>query len=687
MSHRIARPRTGLLRRFIVAMIGILAVTAFLRLDGSPVSASTNAAYTETYVVVAGDRLASIARQYCTTWQELYDLNRQALGSNPNHLPAGTTITVINRCGSGGEGMGNGGMGGDWGSGDSGGVYDRGPTAHAQGTVNGSTYYVVRNDTIFSISNRFGVSERELMRVNNLHSPYKLQAGQTLTIPGLGPDPKPTEPWLTITNPTSGSYLASTFTVSGRGRGIYEGNVVIQAKDAYGTVLAEVATTLQGSNAGSGGEGSYSAQLAVNVGQNTPGSIVVTSPGTPATASVPVIYNRIDPAWVTIEYPTSGTYLDSTFTVSGRGAGLYEGNVVVQAKNAYGVVLAERSTTLQGSSVGTGGEGTYSVQLTVNTGSYTSGSIVVFSPGTAATASVPVIFNGTDAWLSIESPTSGSYLPATFTVSGRGAGLFEGNVLVQARDSYGVLLAEVATTLQGNSVGTGGEGSYSVQLTVIAGYNRTGAIVVSSPGSLADPVSVPVTFNSDVQPSFIIIESPTEGANLQAAFTVSGSGGGLYEGNVVVQARDLNGRVLLEQATTLQGSNVGTGGVGTWSLQMTINQAVDGEIVAFSTSPAYVEDRVSVRYNNNGSNQGPTVPIKTFGPGECRVTPRIGAPAYGAPNGVPVDQFSGGEYEADRGVYTTGAYWYYVNMAPGTNGRYVYVKGSDLLSEQGSCTW
>ncbi len=367
MSHRIARPRTGILRKFIAAIIGILAVAAIIRLDVSPASANTSAAYTETYVVVAGDRLASIARRYCTTWQEVYDLNRQTLGSNPNYLPAGTTITVINRCASGG-GMGDGGMGGDWGSGNSGGVYDRGRTTHAQGVVNGNTYYVVRNDTIFSISNRFGVSESELMHVNNLYSPYRLLAGQTLTIPGLGPGPmQPLPSRLTIANPTPGSSLPATFTVSGSGKGLVEGNVVVQARDTYGTLLAERATTLQGSSVGTGGEGSYSVQLTVNVGPNVPGSIVVTSPGTSASASVPVIFDGIRvESWVSIESPTSGSNLPATFTVSGRGAGLFEGNVVVQARDVYGTLLAERATTLQGSNVGTGGEGSYSVQLTVN---------------------------------------------------------------------------------------------------------------------------------------------------------------------------------------------------------------------------------------------------------------------------------------------------------------------------------
>ncbi|MEZ4558272.1 MAG: LysM peptidoglycan-binding domain-containing protein [Caldilineaceae bacterium] len=48
---------------------------------------------------------------------------------------------------------------------------------HAQGTINGNQYYVVRGDTIFSIARRFGVSEYELMRVNGVHNPHFLRAG------------------------------------------------------------------------------------------------------------------------------------------------------------------------------------------------------------------------------------------------------------------------------------------------------------------------------------------------------------------------------------------------------------------------------------------------------------------------------------------------------------------------------
>ena len=220
MLHRIARPRDVVLRKSVAVLIGLLAIMALMVLDAAPVSAN----YTEMYYVMPGDRLASVARRYCTTWQELYELNRHILGSNPDYLPAGITITVVNRCGSGG------GTGGGTSGGSSGGAHNGSPTEHAQGPISGSTYYVVHGDTIYSIANRFGVSEYELMHANELRSPYNLQAGQTLIIPGLGTTPiQPVYSWLTIIQPTSGTYLQSTFTVSGQGAGLYEGNVVVQA--------------------------------------------------------------------------------------------------------------------------------------------------------------------------------------------------------------------------------------------------------------------------------------------------------------------------------------------------------------------------------------------------------------------------------------------------------------------------
>lgn len=46
------------------------------------------------YTVKSGDNLSSIASKYGTTWQELYNANKQAIGNNPNLIYAGTNLTI-----------------------------------------------------------------------------------------------------------------------------------------------------------------------------------------------------------------------------------------------------------------------------------------------------------------------------------------------------------------------------------------------------------------------------------------------------------------------------------------------------------------------------------------------------------------------------------------------------------------
>ena len=47
-----------------------------------------------TYTVKKGDNLTRIAKQYGTTWQNLYSANKSSIGSNPNLIQIGTKLTV-----------------------------------------------------------------------------------------------------------------------------------------------------------------------------------------------------------------------------------------------------------------------------------------------------------------------------------------------------------------------------------------------------------------------------------------------------------------------------------------------------------------------------------------------------------------------------------------------------------------
>ncbi len=131
-------------------------------------------AFAQSYLSVQvqpGDSLGKLANRYCTSWQAIYDINRQTIGSNPNNLIVGMVLTVPVGC----DGSGNSGVY------NPNGVYDRGPSTHASGSYNPPYYTVAWGDTIYSITNRFGLSEDALRRANNLYG--ALQTGQILTIP------------------------------------------------------------------------------------------------------------------------------------------------------------------------------------------------------------------------------------------------------------------------------------------------------------------------------------------------------------------------------------------------------------------------------------------------------------------------------------------------------------------------
>lgn len=167
-----------MLRKLVlVALILMLGAVTLL---AAPDTASAQS-YT-TYVVQPGDSLSKIAARYCTTWQEIYNMNYQAIGPDPSVVEPGTVLTVVNRCG-----------GGSGGGGSTGGVYDRGPRTHATGSYSQPYYTVAWGDTLTSVAARFGVTVDALMRANNLAG-SSIYPGQVLLIPGAGGGQPPQPP-------------------------------------------------------------------------------------------------------------------------------------------------------------------------------------------------------------------------------------------------------------------------------------------------------------------------------------------------------------------------------------------------------------------------------------------------------------------------------------------------------------
>lgn len=318
---------------------------------------------TVTYVVKPGDTLSTIARQFCTTWQQIYHLNRAVIGPNPNVLRSGTVLHVPNQCP---------------GQPPQPGPCNLGPIPHAMGPLNGNVYTVVQGDTLFSISRRFCTTVDFLASSNGIRKPWRIYAGQRLVVPvPTQPTPQPTPPpqrYLTISSPLPNQVVSyPTFTATGTGAGLFEGNVVVTAFTSSGGFITRQAVILQGANVGTGGPGTWTATLNVSaVPPGTAGYVEASSPeSNVAPVRVNVIYGQAAPsASISISEPVSNAQLGSTFMVRGSASGLQQGAVDVRALSNDGTIeLARGSVTVPG------GSGQWQIQLTL---------LVPVAPGTPA---------------------------------------------------------------------------------------------------------------------------------------------------------------------------------------------------------------------------------------------------------------------------------------------------------------
>jgi LysM repeat protein len=367
------------MKRLLFAMLIVVVLASAL---AAPATAS-GSAQTVTYVVRPDDTLASIARQFCTTWQQIYHINRAVIGPNPNVLRSGTVLVVPNHCGGQTPPPPPA-------------PCNLGPIPHAMGPLNGNVYTVVLGDTLFSISRRFCTTVQHLAASNGIRHPWRIYAGQRLVVPvGTQPTSTPTPPpqrFLSITSPLPNQVVNLTFTATGAGAGLFEGNVVVTAFTSAGVQIAQQATTLQGANVGTGGAGTWTAMLTVNVPPGTPGYIEASSPqSNVAPVRVNVIYGQ-PPAGPTIAItsPPPNITLPRVFSVIGTASGVQQGFVVVQALSRDGTVLfAEGSVAVPG------GSGTWNVTLTVPVSAVTDGQITAFwSQNTAVRANILVRFSG-----------------------------------------------------------------------------------------------------------------------------------------------------------------------------------------------------------------------------------------------------------------------------------------------------
>ncbi|MBZ0302377.1 MAG: Gmad2 immunoglobulin-like domain-containing protein, partial [Anaerolineae bacterium] len=279
--------------------------------------------------------------------------------------------------------------------------------------------------------------------------------------------------------------------------------------------------------------------------------------------------------------------LNAPVTISGIGTGLFEGTVIVRVLDFEGNVLAEQPTTSP--------QGNWSLSLTLPAAPGTRGIIYAYSPSPLdgspqVVDAVNVVFGPaqTGPFVTLSSPLPYALLDVeTFKVSGRGGGLFEGNVIVRALDSAGNVLVEQPTTL--NAAQVGGEGEWEALLTVEVDPGTRGVIEASSTspadGSVIALARVPVTFGlPDPNMPFVHIVSPLPGSPLTAELgaAVRGYAGSLPTDTVTVQIIDAQGNILASRSAAVDAQS------GLWLAPLTLAEVqaeTSGRLVAFASGP------------------------------------------------------------------------------------------------------
>ena len=317
---------------------------------------------------------------------------------------------------------------------------------------------------------------------------------------------------------------------------------------------------------------------------------------------------------LTILQPVPGDVVpaDGGVDVAGTAMNLPDDTLTVRAVDAEGNVLAEQDVELGPLEEDQGGS--WSVTLAVAIEGGTAGDI----RAVAATATGEVVvedavnvtfgeLSTVEPQLAIESPADDLTLVTeeAVTVSGSAAGLPDDTVVVLAVSEDGSVVGRATTVLSG-AADEAGLVPWSVSLLIDAPQGTEGTIeafgVRSADQSRVALVSVPVNFGAP--DPFVTIEEPQPDSVLETGqpLTVSGRGGALFEGNVVVEARAADGTVLAQTATTIEAPDAGTGGSGPWTarLELSLDQEKAGQLVAFSTSPrdgsVVAEDSIEVTF-------------------------------------------------------------------------------------------
>lgn len=191
-----------------------------------------------------------------------------------------------------------------------------------------------------------------------------------------------------------------------------------------------------------------------------------------------------------------------------------------------------------------------------------------------------------DIFITIDSPEAYSGVEGTsFTLSGTGAGLPEGNVAVQVTGN-GEVLFEGATVLDTEEIG--GEGEWSLEVDLGELDDATPVFIEAFSTSPADGSTlaadgINLNINSEFGLSFVDITTPTYRAGVSTSpLLIEGMAGAIFENNVVIEVRDVEtDDVLFETFATVETEELA--GVGPFSAEvmLEVETGTAVEIIAY----------------------------------------------------------------------------------------------------------
>lgn len=197
-------------------------------------------------------------------------------------------------------------------------------------------------------------------------------------------------------------------------------------------------------------------------------------------------------------------------------------------------------------------------------------------------------------FLTIASPADYSAVAGTtFTVSGTGAGLFEGNVIVEVSVQGGDVVFEGTTVLQAEEPGAVGDWSIEVDLGALEGPTPIFVRVYStSPedGSTVAFDSLRLNANAEFGLRYVDITTPHFAAGVSTSpLLVEGMAGGAFENNIVIDVRDFEtGEVLAETFATIDTDELG--GSGSFSAEVSLDVASGTALEVYAYQPAIADD-------------------------------------------------------------------------------------------------